>query len=72
MYSVCKNVMCGYSCVFVCTVCAIMLCVFIAVCFEYSVCNNVVSGYSCVFVCTACAVMLCVAIVVYLCVQRVQ
>ena len=56
MYSVCSNVMCGYSCVFVCTACAVKLCVAIVVW----------------TVCTACAVMLCVAIAVCLCVQRVQ
>jgi len=32
MYSMCNNVMCGYSCVFVSTACAVMLSVAIAVC----------------------------------------
>ena len=28
----CSNIMCGYSCLFVCTACVVMLCVAIAVC----------------------------------------
>ena len=32
VYSVCSNVMCGYSCDFGCTACAVILCVAIAVC----------------------------------------
>ena len=64
--------MCGYSFVFVCTACGVMLCVVINLVCVYSVCNNIMCVYSCVFVCTACAVMLCVAIVLCLCVQRVE
>ena len=73
MYSVCSNIICGYSCVFVCTACAVML--FVAILVFLSVhcgCINVMFGYSCVFVCKAFAVMLCVAIAVCLCVKRVQ
>ena len=65
----CSNVRCGYSCVFVFTECAVMLCMVIGM---YSVCSKVMCGYICVFVCKACAVMLCVAIAVCLSVQRVH
>ena len=69
----CSNVMCGYSCVFVCTACAEMLCVAIIVCLSVQrVCSNVMCGYSCVYVCKACAVMLCVAIAVSLFVHSVH
>ena len=71
MYSVCSNVICGYSCVFVCTASAVLLRVAIAV-FVYTACAVMLCVAIAVFVSTTSAVMLCVAIAVFLCVQRVQ
>ena len=63
----CSNVICGYSCVFVCTACALMLRVAITVCLCLQRGSNGICGYNCVFVCTACALMLCVCIAVCMC-----
>ena len=72
MCTVCSNATCSYRCVFVCSACAVMLCVAIDVRFVCAACAVMMCGYSCVFVCAVCAVMLCVAIAVCLCVQCVQ
>ena len=77
MYSVCSNVMCGYSCVFVCAACAVMLYVAIAVCLgvqRVQQCNVWLQRCVCVHsvcnnvMCGCTCVLVCVVCAVTLCV----